>query len=53
VSCAQNSGNRSARADAYTGQASHKRGLDSGRREYYDQTHLAVAGLVSDRAARR
>ncbi len=24
-----------------------------GRREYYDETHLAVAGLVSDRAARR
>ena len=24
-----------------------------GRREYYAQTHLAVAGLVSDRAARR
>lgn len=25
----------------------------SGRREYYAETHLAVAGLVSDRAARR
>jgi hypothetical protein len=25
----------------------------TGRREYYDETHLAVAGLVSDRAARR
>jgi hypothetical protein len=25
----------------------------TGRREYYDQTHLAIAGLVSDRAARR
>jgi hypothetical protein len=24
-----------------------------GRREYYAQTHLAIAGLVSDRAARR
>jgi hypothetical protein len=24
-----------------------------GRREYYAQTHLAVAGLISDRAARR
>lgn len=24
-----------------------------GRREYYDQTHLAIAGLVSDRAATR
>jgi hypothetical protein len=24
-----------------------------GRREYYDQTHLAIAGLVSDRAAER
>jgi hypothetical protein len=25
----------------------------TGRREYYEQTHLAVAGLVSDRAAHR
>jgi hypothetical protein len=25
----------------------------TGRREYYDETHLAVASLVSDRAARR
>jgi DDE superfamily endonuclease len=25
----------------------------TGRREYYDETHLAIAGLVSDRAARR
>ena len=25
----------------------------TGRREYYDQTHLAIASLVSDRAARR
>ncbi len=25
----------------------------TGRREYYDQTHLAIAGLVSDRAASR
>jgi DDE superfamily endonuclease/Helix-turn-helix of DDE superfamily endonuclease len=25
----------------------------TGRREYYEQTHLAIAGLVSDRAARR
>jgi hypothetical protein len=25
----------------------------TGRREYYAQTHLAIAGLVSDRAARR
>jgi hypothetical protein len=24
-----------------------------GRREYYAQAHLAIAGLVSDRAARR
>jgi len=24
-----------------------------GRREYYAQTHLAIIGLVSDRAARR
>jgi hypothetical protein len=24
-----------------------------GRREYYAETHLAIAGLVSDRAARR
>ncbi|MGW6144972.1 transposase [Streptomyces sp. NPDC055140] len=24
-----------------------------GRREYYDQTHLAIAGLVSDRSAER
>jgi hypothetical protein len=24
-----------------------------GRREYYDETHLAIAGLVSDRAAER
>jgi hypothetical protein len=24
-----------------------------GRREYYDQTHLAIAGLVSDRTAER
>jgi hypothetical protein len=24
-----------------------------GRRQYYAQTHLAIAGLVSDRAARR
>jgi hypothetical protein len=24
-----------------------------GRREYYDETHLAIAGLVSDRAAAR
>jgi hypothetical protein len=24
-----------------------------GRREYYDETHLAIAGLVSDRAAMR
>jgi hypothetical protein len=24
-----------------------------GRHEYYDQTHLAIAGLVSDRAANR
>jgi hypothetical protein len=25
----------------------------TGRREYYDETHLAIAGLVSDRTARR
>jgi hypothetical protein len=25
----------------------------TGRRDYYDQTHLAIAGLVSDRTARR
>jgi DDE superfamily endonuclease len=25
----------------------------TGRRDYYEQTHLAIAGLVSDRAARR
>ena len=25
----------------------------TGRRDYYDQTHLAIAGLVSDRAAAR
>jgi len=25
----------------------------TGRREYYEETHLAIAGLVSDRAARR
>src|SRR6266536_1623410 len=25
----------------------------TGRREYYDETHRAIAGLVSDRAARR
>lgn len=24
-----------------------------GRREYYDETHLAIAALVSDRAAER
>jgi hypothetical protein len=24
-----------------------------GRREYYDETHLAIAGLVSDRTAMR
>jgi hypothetical protein len=24
-----------------------------GRRQYYTQTHLAIAGLISDRAARR
>ncbi|MGW1704359.1 hypothetical protein ACWCP8_02070 [Streptomyces sp. NPDC002206] len=24
-----------------------------GRREYYDQTHFAIAGLVSDRSAER
>ncbi|MGC4987597.1 hypothetical protein ACLQ18_44755 [Streptomyces sp. DT193] len=24
-----------------------------GRREYYDQTHLAIVGLVSDRSAER
>jgi hypothetical protein len=25
----------------------------AGRREYYDETHSAIAGLVSDRAAER
>ncbi|MFJ7296613.1 hypothetical protein [Streptomyces collinus] len=24
-----------------------------GRREYYDETHLAIAGLISDRTAKR
>lgn len=24
-----------------------------GRREYYDETHLAIAGLISDRTATR